>query len=266
MNYLLFILIVFTFFSLGFAQDKSEEISPICEQPFSSKFDEFEFTTLEEAMEHLDLYGLQIKNLNATGIVIGYGGKITESNQGRSIAYKIEEYLTDKFKFYKYVTISTWEGGHREKPTVELFIKPQRCSENPEPMPTLNFDEVSYDEVSYKEESSFFAKDIFRRSTDDLENLLINKTEPIYPPAAKAVRARGKVLVLVTVDEKGKVVKATAIDGHPLLRVASETAIRNWKYRTVIENNKPVKFGGKVVIDWDIIADKWYSEYYLSNN
>lgn len=261
MKYLLSISVIFIFFSFGFAQEKSEEIKPICEQPFSSQFDEFEFTTLEDAKERLDLYGLQIKNLNATGVIIGYGGKITESNQGRLIAYKIEEYLTDKFKFYKYVTISAREGGHREKPTVELFIKPQRCSENPESSPTLN-----YDEVSYKEEDSFFAKDMFRKNSNDLESLLKNQTEPNYPPAAKAVRARGKVLVLIIVDEKGNVIKATAINGHPLLRASSESAIKNWKYRTIIENNKPVKFGGKVVIDWDVIADKWYSEYILSND
>ena len=259
-TYIFLLIFILSFGISIFAQENSPK-NPICEQPLSSKFDEFEFTTLEDAKERLDLYALQIKNLNAAGIIIGYSGKITESGKGRSIAYKIEEYLTNKFNFYKYVTISAREGGHREKPTVELFLKPERCSEEPQSFPTLN-----YDEVSYKEESAFFTKDIFRKSKNELENLLVKRVEPIHPAAAKAVRARGKVLLLVIIDENGNVLKAKAIDGHPLLRSTSEIAVKNWKYQRTKENSKPVKVGGKVIIDWDIIAVKWEREYTIIDN
>ena len=259
-NLLILFILILVFGISVLAQDNDAE-KPICEQPLSSKFDEFEFTSLEDAKERLDLYGLQLKNLKARGVVIGYGGKITESNQGRSIGFKVENYLSDKFNFSRYYTVSTIEGGHREKLAVELFIKPQNCSSDPDPSPTL-----SYDQVIYKEEDSFFSKDVTRKNSKELENLLINRiAEPIYPPAAKAVRARGKVLVLVLVDEKGNVIKAKAIDGHPLLRAASEVATRTWKYQIVKENNEPLKFGGKVVFDWDVIADKWQSENIISN-
>lgn len=258
---LFFLLMIFLSFSSAlFAQDDDSE-TPICKQPFSSKFDEFEYTSLEAAKEKLDLFGLQIKNLNARAVIIGYGGRTTEGNQGRSIAAEIENYLTDNFQFTKYYTISAWDGGHREKSFIELFIKPDNCSTDPEKSPTLNLDEVTY-----KEETEFFTKDISRKTIDEMKKLLISLADPIYPPAAKAVRARGSVLLFVTVDEKGNVIKTKTIDGHPLLYRASEEAVKNWKFQIQKENKIPIKFGGKILIDWDEIAEKWYLEYKQSEN
>jgi hypothetical protein len=42
-----------------------------------------------------------------------------------------------------------------------------------------------------------------------------------FPAAAKAVKASGSVRVHVLVDEKGKVLYARALTGHPLLRAAA---------------------------------------------
>ncbi len=250
--------LIFTF-SI-FAQDTILE-TPVCEHPFSTKFDEFEFTDLQTVKERLDLFGLQIKNLNARGFIIGYGGKITEASQGYKISYRIEEYLLEKFGFFKNKSLFVIDGGHREKPSVELYIKHQSCSTAPKSSPTL-----SYDEVTFKEEESFFDKTIVRKTVDELENLLTHKVEPVYPAAAKAVGACGKVLVFIIIDEKGNVINARAIAGHPLLRAASEAIIRQWKYKTVQKDDTAVKFGGKVIIDWDPIADKWNSEYKIANN
>ncbi|MEQ1762701.1 MAG: TonB family protein [Pyrinomonadaceae bacterium] len=50
--------------------------------------------------------------------------------------------------------------------------------------------------------------------------------KPVYPSAAKAVRASGKVMVQVTVNTDGLVESAVAVSGHPLLRKAAEAAAR----------------------------------------
>ncbi|HQU84857.1 MAG TPA: energy transducer TonB [Pyrinomonadaceae bacterium] len=230
------------------AQEKNSQ-KPICKQPFSVKFDEFEYTNLNDVKEKLDLFGLQLKNLKAKGIIIGYGGKTTKAKEGLSIASELNNYLVEKFEFPKYEIISNRRGGHRENPSIELFIKPENCSAEPQYSPTL-----SMDEVIYKEESDFFPKDVSRKSLNELNQLLIYKVAPPFPAAARAVNAGGKVLLFVIIDEKGNVIKANSIDGHPLLTVASEQAVRNWKYQIQTENNKPVKFGGKVIIDFDEIA------------
>ena len=58
----------------------------------------------------------------------------------------------------------------------------------------------------------------------DLTNNALYFARPIYPKVAKAVRASGKVTVYVAIDSSGKVTSATAINGHPLLKKASEDA------------------------------------------
>jgi len=63
-------------------------------------------------------------------------------------------------------------------------------------------------------------------------------------------------LLLVTVDENGQVSRATAIDGHPLLRVASENVLKQTRFQKLVEKGKPVNYGGKIVINWDDLFDK----------
>lgn len=232
-----------------YAQDESE--TPIVNCVPAAMVDSFKFTSLNDAKERLDLYGLQIKNSNGLGIVIGYGGKNTQSNEGRNIAYEIGQYLTTKFKFHEYYTISSRDGGHREEKSVELFIKYNSCGADPDASPSLSFDEVNY-----KEEKQFFDKSSIRKSNAELRDLLTDEVEPSFPPAARAVRASGKVIVLVQVDEKGQVIKAMAIDGHPLLRVAAENALKQSSFRILSIGEQPVKYGGKFEIDFAPLIDR----------
>jgi TonB family protein len=53
---------------------------------------------------------------------------------------------------------------------------------------------------------------------------------PQYPPAARAVRAFGEVVVLVKIDKAGAVVSEEAIMGHPLLKAASRAAARQFLF------------------------------------
>ena len=50
--------------------------------------------------------------------------------------------------------------------------------------------------------------------------------QPVYPAAAKQVRASGKVEVQVLIDESGRVVSASIVSGNPLLRDSALSAAR----------------------------------------
>jgi TonB family protein len=67
---------------------------------------------------------------------------------------------------------------------------------------------------------------------------------PAYPPAAKAVNAGGAVSVQVSVSEDGRVISATAVSGHPLLRSAAEAAAREATFSSTLLNGQPVKITG----------------------
>ena len=92
------------------------------------------------------------------------------------------------------------------------------------------------------------------------ENLLVSFGElnsraeslpdPIYPAAAKAVRASGKVSVSVTVSNDGDVVTASALSGHPLLRSAAERAAHKAKFAPTILSGVPVRISGVLTYDF----------------
>lgn len=78
----------------------------------------------------------------------------------------------------------------------------------------------------------------------------ISLAKPPYPAAAKLVRAGGAVNVQVLIDEKGNVVSASAVSGHPLLRAASENAARQSKFSPTLLSNQPVKVTGVIVYNF----------------
>jgi TonB family protein len=73
---------------------------------------------------------------------------------------------------------------------------------------------------------------------------------PAYPAAAKTSKASGSVNVKVIIDERGNVVSAAAISGHPLLRSASEKAARNSKFEPTLLSGQPVKITGIIVYNF----------------
>jgi len=78
----------------------------------------------------------------------------------------------------------------------------------------------------------------------------VNLPNPIYPPAAKAVRASGAVNVQIIIDEKGNVISASAISGHPLLRQAAEQAAKQAKFFPMLLSGKSVKLVGVIVYNF----------------
>lgn len=80
-----------------------------------------------------------------------------------------------------------------------------------------------------------------------LNGKAVDLPKPVYPAAARAVRASGTVNVQVTIDESGNVISANAVSGHPLLRASAVSAARNAKFSPTLLSGKPVKVMGVIV-------------------
>jgi len=74
-----------------------------------------------------------------------------------------------------------------------------------------------------------------------LQGAPIFKPQPKYPQNARRFNASGKVEVRVTISITGRVIKATAISGHPLLRDAAVEAARRWQFEPTVVNGSPVE-------------------------
>jgi Ca-activated chloride channel family protein len=75
--------------------------------------------------------------------------------------------------------------------------------------------------------------------------------KPAYPSTARAARASGQVSVRVTINERGNVISATAVGGHPLLQAAAVAAARQSKFTPTKLSGKPVKVTGAIVYNFD---------------
>lgn len=79
-----------------------------------------------------------------------------------------------------------------------------------------------------------------------LNGKALSLPQPTYPAVAKAAKASGTVIVQVLVDEKGNVVTARAVSGHPLLQAAAVAAARTATFPPTKLSGKPVKVSGTI--------------------
>jgi len=71
--------------------------------------------------------------------------------------------------------------------------------------------------------------------------MLIQKTQPIYPPIAKAARVTGTVVLQVTISKAGEVENLRVVSGPAMLQQAALDAVKNWRYRPYLFNNEPIE-------------------------
>jgi protein TonB len=64
--------------------------------------------------------------------------------------------------------------------------------------------------------------------------------DPLYPPLARDTHIWGTVVVDAVIDERGNVVQARVVSGHPLLMDAALKAVLLWKYEPTTLNGQPV--------------------------
>lgn len=83
-------------------------------------------------------------------------------------------------------------------------------------------------------------------------NSAIKKVDPDYPPIAKAAGAGGNVMVNITISDKGKVIEAEIIEGHPLLRDSVLQAVKQWEFKPTELSGAPAKVQAVLTFDFTL--------------
>jgi TonB family protein len=76
---------------------------------------------------------------------------------------------------------------------------------------------------------------------------IVDKVQPQYPPIARAAHASGAVVVLIVINEKGKVIAARSLRGHPLLQASAVAAARESTFKPYLVDDVPVKVMGTLL-------------------
>lgn len=79
-----------------------------------------------------------------------------------------------------------------------------------------------------------------------LNAIASKRVMPRYPTVARQMGMAGMVRVYVIIDENGKVVEIPKADGPGLLRIAAETAARQWLFVPSSSEGRPVRFSGYI--------------------
>jgi len=78
----------------------------------------------------------------------------------------------------------------------------------------------------------------------------VTKPAPKYPEEAKREGISGTVVVQITVDESGKVIKAEPLCGHPLLAKAAADAALAARFTPTLLSDRPVKVSGVITYNF----------------
>ncbi len=76
---------------------------------------------------------------------------------------------------------------------------------------------------------------------------------PVYPPAARASRLEGIVILDCVIDERGRVRDARVLRGFPLLEEAALEAVQTWVYAPSLLDGVPVPVQMTVTVAFQLV-------------
>jgi TonB family protein len=85
-----------------------------------------------------------------------------------------------------------------------------------------------------------------------LVGLLEHGVKPAYPEQAVRTGVKGDVILQMQVDETGKVVRTSVVEGDPLLVAASNEALQGFKFRPFLLNGNPLSVESQIEFNFAI--------------
>ena len=135
------------------------------------------------------------------------------------------------------------------KPAVEL---PKENKPNSEPQRTRLIEDKPVMQQPVQQQTAPTTLPSGPMDVGSLIAYATTKQAPIYPPAAKTMRATGVVKVEVTINETGEVAEVQKMTGPSLLQTAAKDAIRKWRFKPFLRDGQPVKAVGFVNFNFSL--------------
>jgi protein TonB len=80
---------------------------------------------------------------------------------------------------------------------------------------------------------------------------ILEKTQPVYPPIARAAHVSGAVVLHAIIDKNGNIKNLQAISGPEMLRGAALDAVQHWKYKPYLLNNEPTEVDTTITVNFN---------------
>jgi TonB family protein len=85
-----------------------------------------------------------------------------------------------------------------------------------------------------------------------MQNQIVTKVTPVYPPDAKAARIQGKVVLQAVIGTDGHVESLKVVSGPKELQQSALDAVRQWAYKPYLLNGVPVDVITKINVTYSL--------------
>jgi protein TonB len=79
---------------------------------------------------------------------------------------------------------------------------------------------------------------------------VITKTQPVYPPIAKAAHVSGSVILHAIISKTGSVEQLSVVSGPEMLRANAIAAVQTWKYKPYMLNGEPTEVDTTITVNF----------------
>jgi len=97
--------------------------------------------------------------------------------------------------------------------------------------------------------------DQFQLGSKVAESMLIHKEEPACQKRSGGLRARGTIVISITIDKNGKVRQPHTVSGTKLLRPIAVATVLKYRYKPYLLNGTPIEVETVVSIPIDCFFD-----------
>lgn len=85
-----------------------------------------------------------------------------------------------------------------------------------------------------------------------MQDHVITKVPPVYPPDAKKARIQGKVVLEAVIGKDGEVENLKVVSGPNQLQQSSLDAVRQWVYKPYLVNGNPVEVTTQITVIYSL--------------
>jgi TonB family protein len=79
---------------------------------------------------------------------------------------------------------------------------------------------------------------------------VVSKTQPVYPPDAKAAGIQGSVVLHAIIGKDGKIDSLSVVSGPPELTASAIDAVSQWVYKPYLLNGEPTEVDTTITVNY----------------
>ena len=81
---------------------------------------------------------------------------------------------------------------------------------------------------------------------------ILTKTQPIYPPIARAAHQGGTVVLHAIISKNGTIESLSVISGPAMLVGAATDAVKQWRYKPYLLNGEPTEVDTTIMVNFNL--------------